>query len=54
MLPLAQVAGHVVLVVRAGVTRTSQLRRLTDFLGDHGIEPAGFVVMGARNADSST
>jgi succinoglycan biosynthesis transport protein ExoP len=52
-LPLAHLAGHVVLVVRSGVTRTSQLRRLTDLLGDHGIEPAGFVVLGSRNADGS-
>ena len=53
VLPLARLAGHVVLIVHSGVTRTSQLRRLTDLLGDNGVEPAGFMILGARDADSS-
>ena len=51
VLPLARLAQHVVVAVHYGSTSTSELRRLTDLLSDHGVEPAGFVVLGARNTD---
>ncbi len=46
-LPLAQEADEVILVVRLGRTRLSQLQVLADTLAQHRIRPAGFVVVGA-------
>jgi len=45
-LPLAMLACQLLLVVRLGKSRISELTRLTDLLAQYGIRPTGFVVIG--------
>ena len=47
-LPLAILASQVLLVVRLGKSRLSELKRVADMLAQYGIRPTGFVVIGAR------
>lgn len=46
VLPLARAVDHVLFVVRVGKTRMAQLEGLGEFVARHGIEPAGFVLVG--------
>ena len=54
-LPLARDADDVLLVVRPGTTRLSELGELGELLAGNGIRPMGFAVVGSprRSAESS-
>jgi capsular exopolysaccharide synthesis family protein len=45
-LPLAQQADDVLIVVRLGVTRLDKLTQLAELLGENGVRPVGFAVVG--------
>ena len=47
-LPIAQRVDTLVVVVRLGKTRASDLAELAEFLAHHGITPEGFIVVGGR------
>lgn len=47
-LPLALLAGQLLLVVRLGKSQLGALKRLTELLAQHDIRPSGFVVIGGR------
>jgi capsular polysaccharide biosynthesis protein len=51
-LPLVTSVDDVVLVVRLGHTRLKSLEELVDLLVQHGVTPAGFVLIGARAQSS--
>ena len=53
-LPLVLAAGHVLVAVRVGTTRATELRRVTDLLGDNAVAPAGFVLLTASRQSAST
>jgi Mrp family chromosome partitioning ATPase len=53
-LPLAQQVDDVLLVVRLGSSNLSQLGRLGDLLEQNGVNPSGFVVIGAGSSDEQT
>lgn len=45
-LPLAILSGQLLVVVRLGRSRLSELKRLAETLEQHGVRPTGFVVIG--------
>ncbi len=53
-LPLAQRADDVVIVVRLGSSRITQLQRLGDVLEQNGIDPTGFAVVGVGTSEKET
>lgn len=53
-LPLVRQVDDVVVVVRIGSTRLSQLGRLGDILEQNGIEPTGFAVVGVGSSQDET
>jgi receptor protein-tyrosine kinase len=53
-LPIAQQVDDVVIVVRLGNSRLTQLERLGDLLAQNGIRPAGFAVVGVGSSEKDT
>jgi capsular exopolysaccharide synthesis family protein len=53
-LPLAQQVDDVVLVVRLGNSRLSQLERLGDLLSQNNIQPSGFALVGHGTSDQDS
>jgi capsular exopolysaccharide synthesis family protein len=53
-LPIAQEVDDVVVVVRLGNSRLTQLERLADLLSQNGIRPAGFAVVGVGSSEKDT
>lgn len=53
-LPLARQVDDVIVVVRMGASRLTQLARLSDLLAQNGIEPSGFALVGAGTTDKDT
>jgi Mrp family chromosome partitioning ATPase len=53
-LPLARQVDDVVIVVRLGNSRLTQLERLADLLAQNGIRPAGFAVIGVGTSEKDT
>ena len=53
-LPIAQEVDDVVLVVRLGSSRLTQLERLSDLLAQNGITPAGFALVGVGTSEKDT
>lgn len=53
-LPLARQVDDVVLVVRLGNSRLSQLARLGDLLAQNEIQPTGFALVGVGSSDKDT
>jgi Mrp family chromosome partitioning ATPase len=45
-LPLAQLADEVLIVAKLGTTRLDKLGQLGELLGENGVRPAGFAVIG--------
>ena len=52
-LPLAQRADDVLIVVRLGKTPLDKMQQLAELLGENGIRPAGFTVVGTRRPKRS-
>ena len=53
-LPLARQVDDVVVVVRLGASKLTQLARLGDLLAQNGIEPSGFVLVGSGHSQKET
>ena len=53
-LPLARQVDDVVIVVRLGASKLTQLARLGDLLAQNGIEPSGFVLVGSGDSQKET
>ena len=53
-LPIAQEVDDVVIVVRLGSSRLTQLERLSDLLAQNGIRPAGFALVGVGSSEKDT
>jgi polysaccharide biosynthesis transport protein len=53
-LPLARQVDDVIIVVRLGTSKLTQLARLGDLLAQNGIEPSGFVLVGSGDSQKET
>ena len=53
-LPLAQQVDDVVVVLRLGHSRLTQLSRLSDLLQQNGVKPAGFALVGVGTSDKES